>query len=306
MDLAAIAAILALILALVVPAFLLLRSERQAKQKKADANTEEDQRLDAIAAKKAAKAERGVGKKKKGGLARMQKAQERGEMLHEEEDQEDDADADQDIGGNRKDQRKAEKRAGKAEERGARDAQREAIKEREAEKEAARQQRDAARETKEREAAEAAQKAKEEEEKRKQEEYDQWKGMFAVEEGGEEMNTEQEDQGLLKSFVTFIKEQKVTELEGLAGEFGLKVHDVINRLQGLEQLGYISGVIDDRGKFIYISREEMESVAQFIRKKGRVRISTLAQESNRLIDLTPRKLDELDEDTEASNVGESA
>lgn len=56
-------------------------------------------------------------------------------------------------------------------------------------------------------------------------------------------------------------------------------------LQGLESMGRISGVMDERGKFIYISREEMQSVAAHIRSKGRVSIAALAAASNNLIDL---------------------
>jgi hypothetical protein len=50
-------------------------------------------------------------------------------------------------------------------------------------------------------------------------------------------------------------------------------------------MGRISGVMDERGKFIYISREEMEAVAAHIRAKGRVSIAALAAASNNLIDL---------------------
>ena len=46
-------------------------------------------------------------------------------------------------------------------------------------------------------------------------------------------------------------------------------------------------MIDDRGKFIYITMEELESVAKFIRQHGRVSISELAESSNRLINLNP-------------------
>ena len=93
---------------------------------------------------------------------------------------------------------------------------------------------------------------------------------------------------MLPRFVQAIQERKVAVLEELGGEFGLKVQDVISRVQALEQMGYVSGVIDDRGKFIYISRAEMEAVAKYINRKGRVRIAALAQESNKLIDLKPR------------------
>jgi hypothetical protein len=42
-------------------------------------------------------------------------------------------------------------------------------------------------------------------------------------------------------------------------------------------------VIDDRGKFIYITPEELAAVANFIRQRGRVSITELAQASNSLI-----------------------
>lgn len=48
-----------------------------------------------------------------------------------------------------------------------------------------------------------------------------------------------------------------------------------------------AGVIDDRGKFIYITAEEMAAVAQYIKQRGRVSIAELAQASNSLINLQP-------------------
>ena len=56
-----------------------------------------------------------------------------------------------------------------------------------------------------------------------------------------QVGAEAEDEGLLQKFVTYIKQQKVAVLEELASEFGLKVLDVISRVQALEQMGYISG-----------------------------------------------------------------
>jgi len=50
------------------------------------------------------------------------------------------------------------------------------------------------------------------------------------------------------------------------------------------------GVIDDRGKFIYISREEMDAVAKFIRQRGRVSLTDLAESANQLIHLDPTQL----------------
>jgi uncharacterized pyridoxamine 5'-phosphate oxidase family protein len=53
-------------------------------------------------------------------------------------------------------------------------------------------------------------------------------------------------------------------------------------------LGRLSGVMDDRGKYIYISQEEMKAVADYIKREGRVSISHLASQSNQFIDLEPK------------------
>lgn len=50
---------------------------------------------------------------------------------------------------------------------------------------------------------------------------------------------------------------------------------------------HFAGVMDDRGKFIYISQEELERFAKFIKQRGRVQISELVENSSTLINLTP-------------------
>lgn len=47
-------------------------------------------------------------------------------------------------------------------------------------------------------------------------------------------------------------------------------------------------MMDDRGKYIYISLEEMKAVADYIKRQGRVSISHLASKSNQFIDLEPK------------------
>ena len=68
----------------------------------------------------------------------------------------------------------------------------------------------------------------------------------------------------------------------------LHAQDAISRVQALEAEGRITGVMDDRGKFIYISREEMAATADFIMRRGRVAIAELAAKSSTLIDLEPK------------------
>jgi len=66
----------------------------------------------------------------------------------------------------------------------------------------------------------------------------------------------------------------------------------------LQSEGRLSGVIDDRGKFICITPDEYETVARFIRQRGRVSISELADSMNRLIRL--KAADPLTTDTDVT------
>lgn len=85
----------------------------------------------------------------------------------------------------------------------------------------------------------------------------------------------------------YFQAQKVVLLEDLAAHFKLKTQAAIDRITELQSAGELTGVIDDRGKFIYISQKELEDVAKFIRQRGRVSITDLAESSNDLINLNP-------------------
>ncbi|XP_061714130.1 DDRGK domain-containing protein 1 [Cydia pomonella] len=141
-------------------------------------------------------------------------------------------------------------------------------------------------EEEERKREEAEKKAEEERKRREQEEYEALKAAFTVE--GEGFDEEDQDtESLLKDFVDHIKSQKVVLLEDLAAHFKLKTQAAIDRITDLQATGELTGVIDDRGKFIYISQKELEDVAKFIKQRGRVSITELAESSNDLINLNP-------------------
>lgn len=127
--------------------------------------------------------------------------------------------------------------------------------------------------------------AKEEQEKKEYEEYLKMKEAFAVEEEGYEEG--EEDTNLLQQFINFIKSNKVVVIEDLASQFKMKTQTVIDRIKDLQNDDILTGVVDDRGKFIYVSNEEMEAVAKFIRQQGRISIADLAENSNNLINLMP-------------------
>ncbi|XP_046749407.1 DDRGK domain-containing protein 1 isoform X2 [Diprion similis] len=136
---------------------------------------------------------------------------------------------------------------------------------------------------------EAEKKAREEKERKEYEEYIKMKEAFSVEEEGYEDGENTEEENLLTKFIDYIKVNKVVVLEDLAAHFRMKTVSVIERIQSLQADGNLTGVVDDRGKFIYISTGELEAVAKFIRQRGRVSITELAENSNILINLNPSK-----------------
>lgn len=184
----------------------------------------------------------------------------------------------------RKLEMKAEKRAARERELDEREERRQ----RQAELDERRKLEDEKKAAEEKAAEEAEKLAREEQLKREEEEYLALKATFELqEEGFEEDVEESESQNKLQSFIQYIKDQKVVLLEDLAGHFRMKTQDVINRLQDLLSQEVLIGVIDDRGKFIYITKEELDSVAKFVRQRGRVTVSELVESSNRLINLSP-------------------
>ncbi|XP_050677935.1 DDRGK domain-containing protein 1 [Leptidea sinapis] len=187
----------------------------------------------------------------------------------------------------------AKKRAkleAKMEKKKAREAEekmREVRKKREQEEEEERKKNEEKKQEEERKAEEAERKAEEERKIREQEEYEAMKAAFSVEGEGFDENEEADADNLLRDFIEFIKTQKVVLLEDLAAQFKLKTQAAIDRINELTASGSLTGVIDDRGKFIYIAQSELEAVAKFIKQRGRVSITELAESSNQLINLNP-------------------
>ncbi|KAL0362787.1 UNVERIFIED_CONTAM: DDRGK domain-containing protein 1 [Sesamum calycinum] len=152
-----------------------------------------------------------------------------------------------------------------------------------------RRRKDEEREAQERKLEEEAKARKAKEEEAAALEFEKWKGEFSIDaEGTTENEAQDGSQGLLFDFVEYIKKHKCVPLEDIAAEFKLRTQDCINRITSLESMGRLSGVMDDRGKYIYISLEEMKAVADYIKREGRVSISHLASKSNQFIDLEPK------------------
>jgi hypothetical protein len=160
--------------------------------------------------------------------------------------------------------------------------------------EANRRARDAEREAQEAAQEEAIKKATEERAKKEAEEAEKWMHTFTVEAAGEQALTQEAGEAQLSRMIEYLQTRKTAALEEVAAEFGLRTAEVVTKVQTLESEGRITGIMDDRGKFIYISKEEMAAVADFIRNKGRIAIAELASKSARFIDVEGKSIVPLD------------
>lgn len=129
--------------------------------------------------------------------------------------------------------------------------------------------------------------AKEEQARKEHEAYLEMAANFEVEEEGLDNEGEGDSEDMLNKFINYINEQKVVMLEQLAAQFKMKTKDVVDRIQNLIANGSLVGIIDDRGKFISITNDELQSVSKFIRQRGRVTVDELVVNSNKLINLKP-------------------
>uniref|UniRef100_A0A915PSV7 DDRGK domain-containing protein 1 n=1 Tax=Setaria digitata TaxID=48799 RepID=A0A915PSV7_9BILA len=131
----------------------------------------------------------------------------------------------------------------------------------------------------------------EEHEKREEEEYKKLRETFVVDEEGFDEIDGEKSQNLLRDFEEYIRKTKVVNIDELGACFNISGEDAMDRLNFLLGNGTLTGVMDDRGKFIYITAEELQAVAKFINQRGRVSKAELIEYSNKLIDLEPSSLE---------------
>lgn len=179
----------------------------------------------------------------------------------------------------------------KAERRTAHEAaqrEREERRERERTEAEIRRQDDEAARLEETERREAEARLKAEREQREQEEYERLRTQFAVDESGQLELEGAEAENKLAEFVQYIAKRKVCMLDELANRFGMRsVTDAVDRIQQLLATGRLSGILDDRGKFIFVSVEEYEAAARLVRQAGRISIAELTEQLGRVINLKP-------------------
>jgi len=128
-------------------------------------------------------------------------------------------------------------------------------------------------------------KQKKKKKKKEYEEYLKLKEAFAVEEEGFDVDQSLESENLLQEFVDYVKQMKVVNMDELAAHFHLRTPEVVDRIKSLLADGILTGLVDDRGKFIFITEDELKAVAKFVNQRGCVTVSELAEYSNKLIRL---------------------
>ena len=136
-------------------------------------------------------------------------------------------------------------------------------------------------------------KKREEEEKQKkeEEEYEKWKEFLTLEESGTKLEEEKDEENLLEKFINFIKLRKTTSIEDIAMRFDLTNKACLERINSLIEANVLKGVIDDRGKFLFIEENEIEGLLNCIGKKGHFTRSDLIDAFSEVIRLEPREED---------------
>ncbi|GFE55905.1 DDRGK domain [Babesia ovis] len=81
-----------------------------------------------------------------------------------------------------------------------------------------------------------------------------------------------QDHGQLNvdDFISFVVQKKMTSIAELAAKFDLQHKEVAERLNDLEVQGRLFGLLDERGRYLYISDSEMDALDNYINKSGRI------------------------------------
>lgn len=74
-----------------------------------------------------------------------------------------------------------------------------------------------------------------------------------------------------------VQNRKVVELDWLAARYRLRTAELVERMRALLEAGALSGVFDERGKFLYIGEEEYARAAELVRSLGRVSLAELTR-----------------------------
>lgn len=80
-------------------------------------------------------------------------------------------------------------------------------------------------------------------------------------------------------------------MQELAAAFKLTNRAVLERIKSLEASGYLKGVLDDRGKYISLTEEEVQGLLKAVAKRGKMNRLEMTEEFSRVVRLEPTEAD---------------
>lgn len=146
--------------------------------------------------------------------------------------------------------------------------------------------------------------------KKEEEEFNKWKDCFDIKEEGEEFE-DLTSENMINDFINYIKTRKIVSLEDLSGKFKLSFNELIEKLNYLENSNRLCGIIDDRGKYIFLTEKELKVNKNFINYKsieklfvqrGRINKNELIKECNKIIRFEPTDEDKIIIQKEQKNI----
>lgn len=87
---------------------------------------------------------------------------------------------------------------------------------------------------------------------------------------------------MIFQFFSYIACNKIVLLEDIASKFNIGTQIAVERIIRMLEIDNLNGVFDERGRFIQISGSELNELALFIRKIGRVSIEDIVSATNKI------------------------
>mmetsp|Transcript_55361 Transcript_55361/g.127259 ORF Transcript_55361/g.127259 Transcript_55361/m.127259 type:complete len:133 (-) Transcript_55361:6-404(-) len=111
---------------------------------------------------------------------------------------------------------------------------------------------------------------------------------MAVERSGSVFDAQHSSAATLEDFCLFVQSAKVVNLDVLAAEFGIRISDAVQRIEELQKMKRLSGVFDDRGKFVVVTQEEQAALADAVRARGRVSLREVEKLCSQIVIAEPK------------------
>ena len=118
----------------------------------------------------------------------------------------------------------------------------------------------------------------EERQLREEEEYKKWEQYIVLEGEGTDVKEDLfDDEARVNQFINYLNTRKVCVMDEVGAEFGMKTDEVLAAIERLERENRLTVIVDDRGKLIVVTEEELAAIADVIKREGRVALGRLTK-----------------------------